>query len=85
MRIDVFSATSASQRSRVIVSHEKNTQSSENDSKIASRFKNALPFEPLTFTFQDVQYIIETPQVKTKEYARSVQVFLNPFKQDREL
>jgi ABC-type multidrug transport system ATPase subunit/ABC-type multidrug transport system permease subunit len=53
-----------SQRSRVIVSHEKNTQSSENDSKIASRFKNALPFEPLTFTFQDVQYIIETPQGK---------------------
>lgn len=64
MRIDVFSATSASQRSRVIVSHEKNTQSSEKDSEIASKFKNALPFEPLTFTFQDIQYFIETPQVK---------------------
>ncbi|CAL9225463.1 unnamed protein product [Arabidopsis halleri] len=53
-----------SQRSRVIVSHEKNTQSSEKDSEIASQFKNALPFEPLTFTFQDIQYFIETPQGK---------------------
>uniref|UniRef100_A0A1J3CBG8 ABC transporter G family member 42 n=1 Tax=Noccaea caerulescens TaxID=107243 RepID=A0A1J3CBG8_NOCCA len=57
-----------SQRSRAIVSREKETQSSEKDhkssSKISSQHKNALPFEPLTFTFQDVRYFIETPQGK---------------------
>lgn len=51
----------------MIISREKNTQSSEKDyessSESASKFKNALPFKPLTFTFQDVQYFIETPQV----------------------
>ncbi|CAH2079072.1 unnamed protein product [Thlaspi arvense] len=57
-----------SQRSRMVVSHEKNTQSSgkyhKTGSKIASQSKNALPFKPLTFTFQDVRYFIETPQGK---------------------
>ncbi|CAH2079071.1 unnamed protein product [Thlaspi arvense] len=52
-------------RSRGIVSREKNTQCSERGgSKTGSQLKNALPFEPLTFTFQDVRYFIETHEEK---------------------
>jgi len=58
------------QRSRAIVSHGKNSQCSEEDFKpcpeITSRAKTGkviLPFKPLTVTFQNVQYYIETPQV----------------------
>ncbi|VVB01079.1 unnamed protein product, partial [Arabis nemorensis] len=53
-----------SQRSRAIVSREKNKKNSEeqSSSKLSSQLKKALPFKPLTFTFQDVQYFIETPQ-----------------------
>ncbi|KFK23133.1 hypothetical protein AALP_AAs61551U000700 [Arabis alpina] len=55
-----------SQRSRAIVSREKNKKSSEekSSSKITSKLKKALPFKPLTFTFQDVRYFIDTPQGK---------------------
>ncbi|VVB05432.1 unnamed protein product [Arabis nemorensis] len=52
--------------SRSIVSREKNKKISEEQSsfKLSSQLKKALPFKPLTFTFQDVQYFIETPQGK---------------------
>ena len=66
--IDFFlSVISASKRSRAIVSGDDNTQSSGNhnmsSSKVASQSKNALPFKPLTFTFLDVCYFVQTPQV----------------------
>ncbi|XP_010449957.1 PREDICTED: ABC transporter G family member 42 [Camelina sativa] len=71
-----------SQRSRPIVSREKNTQSSEKEyvssSETASQFKNALPFEPLTFTFQDVQYFIETPQGKKLQLLSDVSGAFKP-------
>ncbi|XP_023634094.1 ABC transporter G family member 42 isoform X1 [Capsella rubella] len=69
-------------RSRVIVSREKNTQSSEkyyeSSSETASQFKNALPFKPLTFTFQDVQYFIETPQGKKLQLLSDVSGAFQP-------
>ncbi|CAN6878213.1 unnamed protein product [Brassica oleracea] len=66
-----------SNRSRAIVSSDDdNTQSSGNhtksSSKIASQSKNALPFKPLTFTFQDVCYFVQTPQGKKVQLLSNV-------------
>ncbi|KAL0874148.1 hypothetical protein Bca101_023853 [Brassica carinata] len=51
-----------SQRSRAIVSRDQKNNTI--CSKLASQSKHALPFKPLTFTFQDVRYFIDTPQGK---------------------
>ncbi|XP_013595042.1 PREDICTED: ABC transporter G family member 42-like [Brassica oleracea var. oleracea] len=65
-----------SNRSRAIVSGDDNTQSSgshnKSSSKIASQSKNALPFKPLTFTFQDVCYFVQTPQDKKVQLLSNV-------------
>ncbi|KAF8082788.1 hypothetical protein N665_0808s0024 [Sinapis alba] len=65
-----------SNRSRAIVSSDDNTQSSGNhkrsSSKVASQSKNALPFKPLTFTFQDVRYFVQTPQGKKVQLLSNV-------------
>ncbi|KAL0890313.1 hypothetical protein Bca101_014296 [Brassica carinata] len=66
-----------SNRSRAIVSSsDDNTQSSGNhtksSSKVASHSKNALPFKPLTFTFQDVRYFVQTPQGKKVQLLSNV-------------
>ncbi|XP_013614326.1 PREDICTED: ABC transporter G family member 43-like [Brassica oleracea var. oleracea] len=66
-----------SNRSRAIVSSDDdNTQGSGNhtksSSKIASQSKNALPFKPLTFTFQDVCYFVQTPQDKKVQLLSNV-------------
>ncbi|KAF3486599.1 hypothetical protein F2Q69_00056681 [Brassica cretica] len=75
--IDFFlSVISASKRSRAIVSGDDNTQSSGNhimsSSKVASQSKNALSFKPLTFTFQDVCYFVQTPQGKKVQLLSNV-------------
>lgn len=66
----------ASNRSRAIVSGDDNSQSSGNhnksSSKVASQSKNALPFKPLTFTFQDVCYFVQTPQGKKVQLLSNV-------------
>ncbi|KAL0659096.1 hypothetical protein Bca4012_079681 [Brassica carinata] len=66
----------ASNRSRAIVSGDDNTQSSgshnKSSSKVASQSKNALPFKPLTFTFQDVCYFVQTPQGKKVQLLSNV-------------
>ncbi|CAN7013037.1 hypothetical protein IGI04_012326 [Brassica rapa subsp. trilocularis] len=66
-----------SNRSRAIVSSDDdNAQSSGNhtksSSKIATQSKNALPFKPLTFTFQDVRYFVQTPQGKKVQLLSNV-------------
>ncbi|XP_056863214.1 ABC transporter G family member 42-like isoform X1 [Raphanus sativus] len=66
-----------SNRSRAIVSSDDdNSQSSGNhnksSSKAASQSKNTLPFKPLTFTFQDVCYFIQTPQGKKVQLLSNV-------------
>uniref|UniRef100_A0A0D2ZSG0 ABC transporter domain-containing protein n=1 Tax=Brassica oleracea var. oleracea TaxID=109376 RepID=A0A0D2ZSG0_BRAOL len=65
-----------SKRSRAIVSGDDNTQSSGNhnmsSSKVASQSKNALPFKPLTFTFLDVCYFVQTPQGKKVQLLSNV-------------
>uniref|UniRef100_M4D8I7 ABC transporter domain-containing protein n=1 Tax=Brassica campestris TaxID=3711 RepID=M4D8I7_BRACM len=66
-----------SNRSRAIVSSDDdNAQSSGNhtksSSKIATQSKNALPFKPLTFTFQEVRYFVQTPQGKKVQLLSNV-------------
>ncbi|KAF3592277.1 hypothetical protein DY000_02026553 [Brassica cretica] len=65
-----------SNRSRAIVSGDDNTQSSgshnKSSTKVASQSKNALPFKPLTFTFQDVCYFVQTPQGKKVQLLSNV-------------
>ncbi|XP_020875007.1 ABC transporter G family member 41 isoform X2 [Arabidopsis lyrata subsp. lyrata] len=73
------------QRSRAIISHGKNSQCSVEDFKpcpeITSRAKTgkvSLPFKPLTVTFQNVQYYIETPQGKTRQLLSDITGALKP-------
>ncbi|ANM66938.1 pleiotropic drug resistance 2 [Arabidopsis thaliana] len=73
------------QRSRAIISHEKYSRPIEEDfkpcPKITSRAKTGkiiLPFKPLTVTFQNVQYYIETPQGKTRQLLSDITGALKP-------
>ncbi|CAA7017297.1 unnamed protein product [Microthlaspi erraticum] len=73
------------QRPRAIVSQEKHSQLSDEDFKpcpeITSRAKTGkiiLPFKPLTVTFQNVQYHIETPQGKKRQLLSDITGALKP-------
>ncbi|ESQ56007.1 hypothetical protein EUTSA_v10024221mg [Eutrema salsugineum] len=73
------------QRSRATVSDGKNSQRSEEGFKpcpeITSRAKTGkviLPFKPLTVTFQNVQYHIETPQGKKRQLLSDITGALKP-------
>ncbi|KAL1220621.1 ABC transporter G family member 41 [Cardamine amara subsp. amara] len=68
-----------------IVSHAKNSPHSEEDFKscpeVTSRAKTGkiiLPFKPLTVTFQNVNYYIETPQGKKRQLLSDVTGALKP-------